>query len=67
MLNVDFCKSCLNVPNSVSTLNFPMEKTGVCFLSKTTIYRRDGFKCLKIVEKDQVLNISKKERENQFF
>jgi hypothetical protein len=30
-----------------------MEKTGVYALTKNADHRRDGFKCLTIVEKDQ--------------
>jgi len=32
-----------------------MEKTGVHVISKNVNYRRDRFKCLKIVEKDQAI------------
>jgi len=49
------CLSYLVVPNSNVVLNFLMEKIGVRVLSKNINYRRDGFKYLKILEKDQVL------------
>ena len=32
-----------------------MEKTGAHAIPKNADHRRDGFKCLKIMEKDQVL------------
>ena len=46
--------SYLLVPNSNVALNFPIEKTGVMIFSKDIDYEREGFKRLKILEKDQV-------------
>jgi hypothetical protein len=51
--------SYLVVPNSNVVLIFPIEKTGVMIFSKDINCRREGFKRLTILEKDQGFHILK--------